>query len=123
MQGNCRTFLLNLLVLLAFIGAGISPACKFMSGEMVEICGPNGIELVQLNASDLPPDAPEHDPSQSDQCAFCFTGSQIKVMAVASLVIEAPAFNYVSSGRMVAAAQAYSAYRSATLPRGPPSFV
>lgn len=124
MQGNCTKFLFNLIIMLAFIGAGISPACKFISGEMIEICGPNGIEMVRLNANDLPPDAPqEHDTAKTDQCAFCFTGSQIKVMEVASVVVQAPDLSYVSSERMVSAERVYRAYRSATLPRGPPSFV
>lgn len=123
MQGNCAKFLLNLIIMLAFIGAGISPACKFISGEMVEICGPNGIEMVRLNAGDLPPDAPDHDTAKTDQCAFCFTGSQIKGMEVASLVVQVPDVSYVSSEERIAADLAYRAYRSATLPRGPPSFV
>lgn len=123
MQGNGTRFLLNLFVLLAFIGAGISPACKFISGGIVEICGPNGIETVLLSDDGQPLETPAHDTAKADQCAFCFTGSQIKAMSVASVEVMAPDMAYVLSGRKIAAERAYSAYRLATLPRGPPATV
>ncbi len=123
MQGNCTKFLLNLIMMLAFIGAGISPACKFISGELVEICGPNGIETVRLAADEIPPDAPDHHKSASEQCAFCFTGSHIKTMGAQAATVEAPVSTRIAAEHEIAAVHAYDLYRSATLPRGPPSAV
>lgn len=123
MQGNCKKFLLNLVIMLAFIGAGISPACKFISGQMVEICGPNGMETVRLNADQLPPEAPEQHKASADQCAFCFAGSHIKTVSAPPVIIKVPNLTHVSVEQNIATLQAYSLYRSATLPRGPPSLV
>lgn len=123
MRENGAKFFLNLVLMLAFIGAGISPACKFISGEMVEICGPNGVEMVRLNADELPPTAPDHHKQVSEQCAFCFAGSHIKTAAAPPVIIKIPNLTHVAAERDVASAQAYSFYRSAILPRGPPSLV
>lgn len=123
MQGNGPKFLLNLIIMLAFIGAGISPACKFISGQMVEICGPNGVETVRLNADQLPPESPEHDKEASEQCAFCFSGSHIKTVSVPPITIKIPNVTHIAAEQAIASAQAYSLYRSAVLPRGPPTTV
>lgn len=123
MQGNGPKFLLNLIIMLAFIGAGISPACKFISGQMVEICGPNGVETVRLDADQLPPEAPSHHKEASEQCAFCFAGLHIKTVSAPPLTVKIPNVTHVAAEHEIAMAQAYSLYRSATLPRGPPSLV
>ena len=123
MQGNGPKFLLNLIIMLAFIGAGISPACKFISGQMVEICGPNGVETVRLDADQLPPDVPDHHKQASEQCAFCFAGSHIKTVSATPVTIKIPNLTHIATEREIASSQAYSLYRSATLPRGPPHTV
>lgn len=109
--------------MLAFIGAGISPACKFISGEMVEICGPNGVEMVRLSADQLPSEAPEHQKTASENCAFCFAGAHIKTVSAAPVIIKIPDVTHVAAEREISSAQAYSLYRSAILPRGPPATV
>ena len=123
MQGNGPKFLLNLIVMLAFIGAGISPACKFISGQTVEICGPNGVETVRLDTSQLPPKAPEHEKHAGEQCAFCFTGAHIKTVYVPPVTIKIPNVTHVAVEREMVSAHAFSLYRSAILPRGPPTIV
>ena len=108
------------MIMLAFIGAGISPACKFISGQMVEICGPNGVETVRLDADQLPSEAPENHKVASEQCAFCFAGSHIKTVSAVPVIIKVPNLMRVAPERAIETEQAYSAYRSSTLPRGPP---
>lgn len=109
-------------MMLAFIGAGISPACKFISGQMIEICGPNGVETVRLAADELPPEQQKHS-SAEEQCAFCFTGSHIKTAAAPALTIAVPDFTYVAVEREIATTLAYKLHHSSILPRGPPQTV
>lgn len=122
MRGNCTKFLLNFIMMLAFIGAGISPACKFVSGQMVEICGPNGIEIVRLNTDQLPPGTQDHK-SLDEQCAFCFAGAHIKTVYAGPPAIKIPQATKVAAERIAASDAAYSLYRPAILPRGPPATV
>lgn len=75
------------LFILALILAGVSPACKFISGqyEFMEICGFDGMKTVAVEKTQNTGDAPSHDYAQDD-CAFCFSHANVKI-AVAALPV------------------------------------
>ncbi len=70
---------LHILVLISFVLAGISPACKFISGEMkqVEICSYDGMKTITVADQKAPDDKHEH--KKSDDCGFCFAQSHLKL--------------------------------------------
>lgn len=122
MRGNHRHIFLNLFIMLAIIGAGISPACKFISGQQtwMEICGAEGIKKVLVASEDIP-DAPEQqDHAQSEPCAFCLTHSSVKVTAAAETRIVLPSLQLssVDAGHLENL-HASVLYQDA-FPRGPP---
>lgn len=80
--------LTHFIVLVAFVLAAISPACKFVSGDMgggslIEICTLEGIKL--LPDGRLPPlqnqtqSQDDHKKTFSD-CVFCFARDHSKAM-------------------------------------------
>jgi hypothetical protein len=83
MDRTFRSAWLNILLIAAFVFAGISPACKFISGQtsLIEICTSEGIKLV---AEQAPPaneanDTKDHDHKKPEHCAFCFSSAKIKI--------------------------------------------
>lgn len=63
---------LHILILIAFLGGIIAPACGFSWGgkySVVEICTAQGIELKLVDGEGQP--APKHTPKIKDQCQFC----------------------------------------------------
>jgi len=124
MKGCSNRFWLNCLVILAFIAAGVSPACKFISGQsqLVEICGVDGVKMVRLAAEELPPESEHHDKASSE-CAFCIASAHIKTVSAKPATITLPAMAFVSVERQSEVSQAYAALRSQILPRGPPAAV
>lgn len=108
--------------MLAIIGAGISPACKFISGQQtwLEICGADGIKKV-LIASEEIPDAPhEQDHASTEPCAFCLTHSSVKVTAAQkSIVIVPPLYLSAVTIERSEGIYAFALYQN-TFARGPP---
>jgi hypothetical protein len=78
--------LLHVFLVLAFITAGISPACKFISGQsnLIEICTSDGIKTVMV-PGDQAPDSEDH--KKSNDCAFCFTSTNIKTAKAATIEV------------------------------------
>lgn len=76
---------LSFLVIVSLVLAGVSPACRFISGKtLYEICG-FGEDKVVAPIDDallayLPDQPPEDDhESLKDDCVFCFAQSHLKL--------------------------------------------
>ena len=91
---RCFTFV---LVILAIVSAGVSPACAFVSGgtSFIQICGADGeIQKVEVDAA-LDPFADEapmplEDALESfEQCPFCFATSSQKYTQAGNLGLNA----------------------------------
>lgn len=70
------------LLLIAFLGGIIAPACGFAWGgkfNVVEICTTQGIEL-RVVQDDTTPNTP-YNQHASEQCEFCFTNTQITALS------------------------------------------
>ena len=121
--------ILNMLLVAAFVLSGISPACKFISGEtlLVEICKSDGsVETVALNygANGEEPtrDNPEHAPEMKNDCAFCFSHTNLQSLAGTDFNVLTPIYNgqdgMLARGEDIARHSANHLYA----PRGPPVF-
>lgn len=120
---------LHLALILAFVTAGISPACAFVGGKtsIIELCAPDGsVKQVEVPA-DMDPFAKpaphengHHVKSMMDDCAFCFAGAQGKGLSVAyAMVIKAPlpaGYVAVGSGTAIPLSLDFSSFQ----PRAPP---
>ncbi|MCC6599004.1 MAG: hypothetical protein IT559_09485 [Alphaproteobacteria bacterium] len=79
MKRHFRHFSL-LLMILALVSAGVSPACAFISGKVsqIEICGADGnIKTLTVNADGTPaaPSGSQNHETAKKKCAFCFSSS------------------------------------------------
>ena len=121
MKGNIKHLCLNLFMMLAIVGAAISPACKFISGEMtwMEICGVDGIKKVRV-ANDAVPGEEKQEHANSDPCAFCVTHASVKIAPAAATEIRTPISNAVVSAFFyrdgLVSSQIFTTLRA----RGPP---
>lgn len=124
-----RRFYLNVLVVLAIIFAGISPACHFMSGKgSIEICAADGsIQIVEVDAgfdpffiADNAPSEPTPAQELSETCPFCFVAGHQPYISV-----ETASFDMLSNGGYLRVGGGTSAPISlasqAFQPRGPPT--
>jgi hypothetical protein len=113
---------LHVFFILAFIFAGVSPACKFISGQFdfIEICGFDGIKTVAVDQSQNP-DQPDHTKMAQNDCAFCFNHTNVKTAAapapqIIAPLAQAPDYTLVDVSLMVPVTAAqFDA-------RGPPAF-
>jgi hypothetical protein len=89
-----RSLFLHFLLILAFITTGISPACKFISGQtdlqasFIEICTAQGIKMMSVPGDDgqsRPDQSGDH--KKSDQCSFCFASAHSKTLGSQPVVI------------------------------------
>lgn len=126
---------LHVFFLLAFITAGISPACQFVSGKktLMQICFSDGslktVELAgQFNPYELlgqnnktKKTDKSHAREKQQDCGFCFAQSHQLKMPLASIEL---AVGPVSSDLTLGAGSfAYKAYElNAFQSRGPPIF-
>ena len=94
--------LLNVILITAFVLSGISPACKFMSGNamLVEICKADGsVEVVSLdfgatgNEGAPIKNTPADHQNMKNDCAFCFADSNIKTVAADDFNAILPLYN------------------------------
>lgn len=124
MRGKSKHIWLNFLILLAFISAGVSPACKFISGQsnLVEICGVDGIKTIRLAADELPPEPVHHD-KVSEGCEFCIAGAHVKTAPAKPASIVIPEISYITLERFASVSYTDDALRSVVFPRGPPATV
>jgi hypothetical protein len=88
-----RAFL-HILVLVAFLGGIIAPACGFLWGgnfSVIEICTTNGIEnRIVADNQDSNDTAPNHQ--KTDNCQFCFTQAHLASQLVPVIIFESVFF-------------------------------
>lgn len=129
---------LNAFFIFAFVMAGISPACAFISGKSgyLQVCASDGslktikvsegsdlyalYELTNKDQSNQTDQNPEH--AKKQDCGFCFANSNITKTLLSSGSVQV--FNHGSfipagSGTIVFK----SAFSSYYQPRGPPLFI
>lgn len=124
MRGNYRRIFLSIFIVLAVIGAGISPACKFISGQQtwLEICGAEGIKKILVAADDVPAgEAQEH--ASSDPCAFCLTHASVKVMGTKVADVPVPVSTTAQQDYSEQQITFAASHIRAAFPRGPPSIL
>ncbi len=122
---------LHLFFILAFVLAGISPACKFISGEktFMEICFSDGslkrVEVpeeyrVLTAKAEKAPQNDGHAHKESD-CGFCFAQSSLSkntLTTTAAILISPPAQSVpLGAGSFAMAGAQVSPFHS----RGPPA--
>lgn len=121
----------NLLVIVALILMGISPACKFISGAsaadgqgVIEICTADGLvkRIALADGQEVPETPPHNHDKNMNDCMFCFAhASQIKHFSGAQTVVYPPvmtAYIAIGSGLFMPAGQE----RAALYIRGPPLY-
>ena len=118
---------INALLIAALILIGISPACKFISGEAfaMEICKTDGTIVIMVMNEDgtvTEQEKPANTHTNTD-CAFCFTSQNIKPFTAADLKTLTPEL----SGQNGLLAQSDAIARQSAnhlyAPRGPPTSV
>lgn len=113
--------MLHILIMTAFLGGIIAPACGFAWGgqfSVIEICTAKGMESRVVNNES---ERPSH--KLSEQCQFCFAHANVMSFLPASLKMALVEF--------VQEKQKFQAYEIIFLshlniqsaPRGPPIFV
>jgi len=124
-------FFIQVLIVFALTSAGISPACNFINGNSengwIQICASDGtIKNVKVDADQLPfSDKGEAPASQEhmalDDCAFCFSHTNGKTLAVNAVKISNPIqYSYLKISGGIFAPKLLNAriYQ----PRAPPVF-
>lgn len=100
-----HTHTLNFLIMLALIGAGISPACKFINGQassLIEICTTFGVKKIAAPADFAAADTEQQQgdtQKTTDPCAFCLNAQTHKV--IASLAPHIPARDMFTHTRFI----------------------
>ncbi len=120
---------LSVLLILAFLTAGISPACAFISGKtsLIEICASDGslktIEVSYNQAVDIEESngGSKHQTKKND-CAFCFANTNITKM-----VAKLSAINFKPVGGFIYTNSSYFAFKPTAQnyfqSRAPPALV
>jgi hypothetical protein len=76
----------HILVILAVILSGISPACAFISGKtssVIEICTADGMKKIAVPSEQ----SPEQKPAKKIDCGFCFAQTHLKLMNADAVLI------------------------------------
>lgn len=106
---------LQAFFIFAFILAGISPACAFVSGKSagyIEICAADGsLKKVKISEDDaaaaiyqfLEKDKPQPDPpakhAKKDDCGFCFSNAHIsKALMSANTISQSTHYGVIKIG-------------------------
>lgn len=117
MQNNAHRFFLHLLLIAALFGGAVSPACKFVRGDipLIEICTAGGLKTVPADKS-----APH---KQGKECPFCLAHHKIKSVHGSAVTVTFAAFSYTVFPPQRVAELPPRLYRPQDYaPRGPPSF-
>jgi hypothetical protein len=89
---TCMRRYVHVLVILAVILSGISPACAFVSGKsssIIEICTADGMKTVKVPGEQ----SPEQKPAKTIDCGFCFAQTHLKsASAPVALIAYIPQF-------------------------------
>lgn len=136
---SIRFRIVNVFLVLAFVLAGISPACDFISGKngFIQICASDGslktikvsqdsdlyavYELLNQNPQN-PQNENNSEHSQKQDCEFCFTNSNLTKGLASS-----ETWNALHYASLVLATDKYNAFQSVRFShfqsRGPPLFI
>lgn len=83
----------HVLVLVALVLSGASPACEFISGKkrLIEICAADGtLKTVAVDAGQTPDEKTHEAKHKSSQdCAFCFSQAHSKSLKSSSFIVNA----------------------------------
>lgn len=122
-NSGART-VLHAFLILAFILAGVSPACKFISGQMsvMEICGFDGPKLVVVDSTQIPDQDP-HKKLAMDDCAFCFAQGTQKATGITVVHFWIPSDNALTLAAMDAAVRIGNESAQPFEARGPPAIL
>ena len=84
-------FFVNVLLIMGLITAGVSPACKFISGkaDLIEICTAEGLQKIAAAGHTSAPVKPVHQ--MADTCAFCLAAQTHKAGNVTLTATTLPA--------------------------------
>ncbi len=121
--------LCHVLLLLALVTSGISPACAFIAGKMqqIEICAADGtlktVTLSRAPSSDQSglPAVPQPHKSKKTDCMFCFSASAFHPVAGDSVFFQP----FLTDGLGIGAGTLIqrSVFRSPFEATGPPNRV
>ncbi|MCB1651312.1 MAG: DUF2946 family protein [Alphaproteobacteria bacterium] len=120
---------IHLLLILAFVSAGASPSCKFISGEnqslLMEICKANGqietLEFAMDGQSQKKPDRSDHKEHADNDCAFCFASAHLKLNALPKTKTLSSGLESQTGLLITSAVIARQSARHFYAPRGPPT--
>ncbi len=90
MKNSTRNFI-QILAILSLVLAAASPACKFISGQLIEICAADGtLQTIIAPEGLAPPQLPakQDEHKKSDPCVFCFSQTHTH-LALAHCVVLA----------------------------------
>lgn len=124
MRSLTRNMGVHLVIILALLSAGISPACAFVSGKMtlIEICSAEGLVTISIPADDAKGQT-DIDHKRSYDCGFCLMQSSSKGLTTPiQAIID---FSFVYSDVSFPAPELWAADTlDGHLPaRGPPAFL
>ncbi|MBI4030624.1 MAG: hypothetical protein HY370_03015 [Proteobacteria bacterium] len=115
-------FIIHAFLIAALLTGAISPACKFIRGEVksvIEICTLYGLKKIEWRAPGPVPQKDEQHKAASD-CAFCFAFAKIKFLGAKIPDATAPTHDYRVS-EPAARPEIIKLYALRPLPpRGPP---
>ena len=115
------------ILIAAFMLSGISPACKFLSGEAfaMEICKPDGsIVMLVMNPDGTVSEQEKPAQTHADiDCAFCFSSSHLKILAAAELKSIPPGLEKQTGLFAQSADIARESALYLYAPRGPPILI
>lgn len=123
MRQLARNIVLQSLMILALVTAGVSPACAFVSGKMtlIEICGIDGLMNVAVPADQAPDSSGQHQ--QQYDCGFCIAHAAGKALTTPDTAIIDFAYVYQTGPAPARLAERSSVFDRALPVRGPPSFL
>ena len=117
--------IIHFFLIVGIITISISPACKFVSGDMslMEICTPFGIQKIALSQDGTNAPVPtERGTTLSEKCAFCFS-TQTQKIASADVPHALINFSHSKTYRLFKDAQRPTLILTGSLgARAPPIF-
>lgn len=120
-EKNAHRFFFHLALIVALMTGAVSPACKFVRGEvsLIEICTAFGLKTVELPSSQQK--LPLHKIAKD--CLFCLAHHNIKSIKADAQEVKFSAVWFVSNPPQNTRSAAPRLYRAQDYtPRGPPSF-
>ena len=123
---------INLALMLAFMLAGISPACKFIAGAgnahaasgFIEICTTDGLQTIAVTAAQNPesPQQPDEKfPAVGTDCLFCFAAAHAKALDNAQILPLSAIFQGANAPASLHGFVPHQRGAGPFQPRGPPS--